>query len=48
MAARERSFAIAALLIAATLLCFWSAGQNDFITLDDRIYVVENPAVGRD
>ena len=45
MAARERSFAIAALLIAATLLCFWSAGQNGFITLDDRIYVVENPAV---
>ncbi len=45
MAARERSFAIAALLIAATLLCFWSAGQNGFIALDDRVYVLENSAV---
>lgn len=45
MAARERSLAIASLLIAATLLCFRSAGQNDFLTLDDRIYVVENSAV---
>ncbi len=45
MAARERSFAIAALLIVATLLCFRGAGQNDFITLDDRIYVLDNQAV---
>jgi hypothetical protein len=45
MSARKRTIAAAALLIAGTFACFLGAVHNEYISLDDRMYVLENPAV---
>ena len=36
---------IALVLVAATLLVFWQAGNHDFFILDDQLYVSKNPAI---
>jgi tetratricopeptide (TPR) repeat protein len=41
----RREISICALLALVTLAAFWPVFQNDFIKLDDRQYVIENPHV---
>jgi Flp pilus assembly protein TadD len=45
VSARARTLGIAAGLVAAVALVFWPAAGFDFIELDDRSYVVDNPHV---
>ena len=45
MSARARTLAIAAGLVVAVAVVFWPAAGFDFIELDDRSYVVDNPHV---
>jgi protein O-mannosyl-transferase len=45
MSARARTLAVAAGLVVAVAIVFWPAAGFDFIELDDRSYVVDNPNV---
>jgi tetratricopeptide (TPR) repeat protein len=45
MAARNRVITGSAILIVAIAICFSGVVQNDFITLDDRVYILANPVV---
>ena len=42
---RRRSLLICALLCVVTLAAFWPVRNNDFISLDDHVYIIDNPHV---
>jgi tetratricopeptide (TPR) repeat protein len=42
---RSRSLLICALLCAVTLIAYWPLRDNDFINLDDYVYISKNPHV---
>jgi tetratricopeptide (TPR) repeat protein len=45
MMPRSKAYLLGFLLIVATLAAYWPALNNDFVNLDDREYVTENPHV---
>src|SRR6516162_9306584 len=45
MMPRSKACLLGFLLLVATLVAYWPALNNDFISFDDREYVTENPHV---